>query len=187
MHNYTNATVIVHICTVTVTRVFTILIIYSLSYVWLSSQFSLSHFNTTLSFSHLNSAKPIRFSFFFKISSYEDKDDDNSTEISCTMYWVRLASELGTPINLSDPTIRLETKMVTENWLDMEGEARYYLDSSSASFGAMGFLCGAKVSNSSVAEDWDDESRWWWGLGVSIFCGVSIYCLDFLWGFGISI
>ena len=114
---------------------------------------SLSHFNTILSFSHLNSAKPIRFSFFFKISSFEDKDDNSSAEILCTMDWVRLASELGTPINLSDPTIRSETKMVTENWLDMEDEVRYYLDSSNASFGAMGFLFGAKVSKSSVAED----------------------------------
>ena len=34
--------------------------------------------------------------------------------------WV--ASELGTPISLSNPTIRLETKTVTENWSDMEGE-----------------------------------------------------------------
>ena len=69
------------------------------------------------------------------------------------MDWVRLASELGTPINLSDPTIRSEMKMVTKNWLDMEDEARYYLDSSNASFGAMGFLFGAKVSKSSVVED----------------------------------
>lgn len=41
----------------------------------------------------------------------------------------------------------------------MEGEARYYLDSSDASIGAMGFLCGAEVSNSSFVEDRDDESR----------------------------
>jgi len=40
----------------------------------------------------------------------------------------------------------------------MEGEVHYYLDSSNASSGAMGFLCGAEVSNSSVAEDQDDES-----------------------------
>ena len=33
VHNYTNATVIVHICTVTIAHVFTILIISSLSYV----------------------------------------------------------------------------------------------------------------------------------------------------------
>ena len=33
VHNYTNATVTVHICTVTVAHVFTILIISSLSYV----------------------------------------------------------------------------------------------------------------------------------------------------------
>ena len=57
------------------------------------------------------------------------------------------------PISLSDPTIRLETEMMTE------GEACYYLDSSSASFGAMGFLYRAEVSNSNAAEDQDDESR----------------------------
>ena len=78
------------------------------------------------------------------------------------------------PISLSDPTICLETEMVTENWSDMEGEACYYLDSSSASSGAMGFLCRAEVSNSNTTEDRDDESRWWWGLGVSIFCGVMV-------------
>ena len=32
------------------------------------------------------------------------------------------ASELGTPISLSDPTIRLETETMMENWSDMEGE-----------------------------------------------------------------
>ena len=75
--------------------------------------------------------------------------------------WVWAASELRTPISLSDPTIRLETEMMTE------GEACYYLDSSSASSGAMEFLCGVEVSNSSAVEvlnssaakDLDDESR----------------------------
>ena len=32
-------------------------------------------------FSHLNSAKLISFSFFFKISGFEDEDDDSSAEI----------------------------------------------------------------------------------------------------------
>ena len=94
------------------------------------------------------------------------------------------ASELGTLISLSDPTICLEMETLTENWSNMEGKTRYYLDSSSTSSGAMGFLCGAKVSNSRATEDRDDESRWWWGLGVSIFCGVWNFCLDFLWGDG---
>ena len=31
-------------------------------------------------------------------------------------------SELGTPINLFDPTIRLEMETMTENWSDMESE-----------------------------------------------------------------
>ena len=44
-------------------------------------------------------------------------------------------------------------------------EARYYLDNSSASFGALGFLCGVVVSIL--------------GLGVSVF-----WVLDFLWGDG---
>ena len=82
VHNYTNATVTVHICTVTVARVFTILIISSLSYVCLSSQLSLSHFITALSFSHLNFAKLISFSFFFKILGFEDEDNDSLAEIS---------------------------------------------------------------------------------------------------------
>ena len=82
----------VHIYTVTVARVFTILIISSLSYVWLSSQLSLSHFITALSFSYLNSAKPISFSFFFKISGFEDEDDNSSAKILRAMDWVRLAS-----------------------------------------------------------------------------------------------
>ena len=81
VHNYTNATVTVHICTVIVACVFTILIISSLSYVWLSFQLSLSHFITALSFSHLNSAKLISFSFFFKILGFEDEDNDSSAEI----------------------------------------------------------------------------------------------------------
>ena len=92
VHNYTNATMTVHICTVTVACVFTILIISSLSYVWLSSKISLSHFIIALSFSYLNSAKPISFSFFFKISSFEDEDDNSSAKISRAMDWVRLAS-----------------------------------------------------------------------------------------------
>ena len=74
----------------------------------------------------------------------------------------------------------------------MEGKTHYCLDSSSASSSAVGFLCGVEVSNSSAVEvlnssaakDLDDESRWWLGLGVSIFCGVWIYCSDFLWGDG---
>ena len=41
----------------------------------------------------------------------------------------------------------------------MEGEACYYLDSSYASSGAVEFLCGAEVSNSSAVEDQDNESR----------------------------
>ena len=191
VHNYTNATVTVHICTVIVACVFTILIISSLSYVWLSFQLSLSHFIIALSFSHLNSTKLISFSFFFKILGFKDEGNDSSAEISRATDWVRSASELGTPIGLFDPTIRLETETVTENWSDMEGEACYYLDSSCASSGAMEFLCGAEVSNSSAVEDRDDESRWWWGLGVLIFCGVWIYYLDFLWGleflFGFSV
>ena len=69
----------------------------------------------------------------------------------------------------------------------MEGEARYYLDSSSTSSSAVGFLCRVKVSNSSAVEVSNsnadkDKSHWWWGLRVLIFCGVWIYCLDFLWG-----
>ena len=48
----------------------------------ISSQLSLSHFITAFSFSHLNFAKPISFSFFFKISSFKDKDDDSLMEIS---------------------------------------------------------------------------------------------------------
>ena len=122
---------------------------------------------------------------------FEDEDNDSSAEISRATDWVRSASELGTLISLFDPTICLETETVTENWSDMEGKAYYYLDSSSASSGAVEFLCGAEVSNSSVAEDRDNESRWWWGLGVLIFCGVWIYYLDFLWGleflFGFSV
>ena len=69
-----------------------ILLISSLSYVWLSSQLSLSHFITTLSFSHLNSARSINFSFFFKILSFEDEDHDSSVEISRATDWVGLAS-----------------------------------------------------------------------------------------------
>ena len=49
----------------------------------------------------------------------------------------------------------------------MEGKTHYCLDSSSASFSAVGFLCGVEVSNSSgvevlnssAAKDLDDESR----------------------------
>ena len=69
-----------------------ILLVSSLSYVWLSSQLFLSHFITTLSFSHLNSAKPISFSFFFKISGFEDEDDDSSAEVSRATDWVWSAS-----------------------------------------------------------------------------------------------
>ena len=160
VHNYTNTTVTVHICMATVARVFTILIISSLSYIWLTSQLSLSHFITALSVSHLNSAKLISFSFFFNIPSFEDEDNDSSTDISWATNWVRSTSELGTLISLFDPPIHLEMETVTENWSDMEGKACYYLDRYSASFGAEGFFCGTEVLNSSTVEDRDDESRW---------------------------
>ena len=102
VHNYTNATVTVHICMVIVARVFTILIISSLSYVWLSFQLSLSHFITALSFSHLNSAKLISFSFFFKISSFEDEGYDSSSEISRGTDWVWSASLHGKWVRNAD-------------------------------------------------------------------------------------
>ena len=83
-----------------------ILLISSLSYVWLSSQLSLSHFIIALSFSHLNSAKLINFSFFFKISGFEDEDDDSSAEILHTIDWVRLASLGGEWVGNADQPLR---------------------------------------------------------------------------------
>ena len=83
-----------------------ILLISSLSYVRLPSQLSLSHFITTLSFSHLNSAKPISFSFFLKISGFEDEDDDSSAEISRATDWVRSVSLGGKWVGNADQPLR---------------------------------------------------------------------------------
>ena len=83
-----------------------ILLISSLSYVWLSSQLSLSHFIIALSFSHLNSAKPISFSFFFKISDFKDEDDDSSAEISRATNWVRSTSLGGEWVGNADQPLR---------------------------------------------------------------------------------
>ena len=132
MHKYTNATITGHICTVTVARVFTVLIISSLSYVWLSSQLFLSHFITTFSFSHLNFAKPISFSFFFEISSFEDEDDDSSAKISRATNWVQLVSELGTSMR------------VTENWSDRDICDRELIGREQFATGC-GWLCSASI------------------------------------------
>ena len=70
------------------------------------SQLSLSHFITTFSVSHLNSAKPISFSFFFKISGFKDEDDDSSAEISLTTDWVRSASLGGEWVGNADQPLR---------------------------------------------------------------------------------
>ena len=83
-----------------------ILLISSLSYAWLSSQLSLSHFIIALSFSHLNSAKPISFSFFFKISGFEDEDDDSSAEISRATDWVWSTSLGGEWVGNADQPLR---------------------------------------------------------------------------------
>ena len=83
-----------------------ILLISSLSYVWLSSQLSLSHFIIAFSFSHLNSAKPISFSFFFKISGFEDEDDDSLAEISRATDWVRSTSLGGEWVGNADQPLR---------------------------------------------------------------------------------
>ena len=67
---------------------------------------SLSHFITALSFSHLNSTKPINFSFFFKISSFKDEDDNSSVEILRATDWVRSASLGGEWVGNADQPLR---------------------------------------------------------------------------------
>ena len=82
MHNcYSN----VHICIVTIARVFDILLLFSLSYLWLSSQLSLSHFIIAISFSHLNflslSDPTIRWVFVLSWTSWL-KSSDSTTLFS---------------------------------------------------------------------------------------------------------